>query len=264
MIFSYILKAIWCINMILWANVSVWLDAWPQNKSWSVWPLFNGSVILAYILKTIWCIRRGHWPGVYVSPCSLAVVFYVSKLQYHEVSLVTINQQTSYDFGILRQDDRIVKCLPMNQMRFADYVTIWVVHLPKGWAELPHRTRLCGPCIAALAGYSLVVAFVNTKTDFPEGIVVDWVGVNYIPMVSSFSFVCFVHSNLQANLHFFPFTSLFSATHQNFLYSTSNFHSKSLTIDTIKRFKIHKSITIIVRSQKSAILQIDHVIRWVS
>ena len=128
MIFSYILKAIWCINMILWANVSVWLDAWPQNKSWSVWPLFHGSVILAYILKTIWCIRRGHWPGVYVSPCSLALVFYGSKLQYHEVSLVTINQQTSFDFGILRQDDRIVKCLPMNQMRFADYVTIWVVH----------------------------------------------------------------------------------------------------------------------------------------
>ena len=50
--------------------------------------------------------------------------FYVSKLRYHEVSLVTINQQTSYDFGILRQDDRIIKCLPMNQVRFADCVTI--------------------------------------------------------------------------------------------------------------------------------------------
>lgn len=120
-------------------------------------------------------------------------------------------------------------------------------------------SRHCSFHSLADSYYSLVVAFVNTKTDFPEGIVVDWVGVNYIPMVSSFSFVCFVHSNLQANLHFFPFTSLFSATHQNFLYSTSNFHSKSLTIDTIKRFKIHKSITIIVRSQKSAILQIDHV-----
>ena len=59
-----------------------------------------------------------------MSPCSLALVFYVSKLQYLEVSLVTINQQTSYDFGILRQDDRMAKCLPMNQMRFADYVTI--------------------------------------------------------------------------------------------------------------------------------------------
>ena len=68
----YILKAIWCINMILWATMSVWLDAWPQNKSWSLWPIFHGSV--AYILKTILCIRRWHWPGVYVSPCSLALV----------------------------------------------------------------------------------------------------------------------------------------------------------------------------------------------
>ena len=73
----YILKAIWCINMILWANKSVWLDAWPQNKSWSLWPIFHGSV--AYILKTILCIRRWHWPGVYVSPCSLALVFMCTR-----------------------------------------------------------------------------------------------------------------------------------------------------------------------------------------
>ena len=73
-ILPYILKAFWCINMILWANKSVWLDAWPQNKSWSLWPIFHGSV--AYILKTILCIRRWHWPGVYVSPCSLALVSY--------------------------------------------------------------------------------------------------------------------------------------------------------------------------------------------
>ena len=73
-ILPHILKAIWCINMIFWANESVWLDAWPQNKSWSFWPIFHGAVILAYILKTIWCIRPWHWPGVYVSPCSLALV----------------------------------------------------------------------------------------------------------------------------------------------------------------------------------------------
>ena len=70
----YILKAIWYINMITWAYESVWFDAWPQNKNGSLWPIFHGSVILAYILKTILCIRRWHWPGVYVSPCSLALV----------------------------------------------------------------------------------------------------------------------------------------------------------------------------------------------
>ena len=78
-ILPYILKAIWCIYMILWANKSVWLDAWPQNKSLSLWPIFHGSV--AYILKTILCIRRWHWPGVYVSPCSLALVRFMMIMQ---------------------------------------------------------------------------------------------------------------------------------------------------------------------------------------
>ena len=63
----------WRLFDVLLANKSVWLDAWPQNKSLSLWPIFYGSV--AYILKTILCIRRWHWPGVYVSPCSLALVY---------------------------------------------------------------------------------------------------------------------------------------------------------------------------------------------
>ena len=40
---------------------SVWLDAWPQNKSGSLWPIFHGSVILTYILKTIWWINMIPW-----------------------------------------------------------------------------------------------------------------------------------------------------------------------------------------------------------
>ena len=86
-ILPYILKAIWCINMILWANKSVWLDAWPQNKSWSLWPIFHGSV--AYIMKTILCIRRWHWPGVYVSPCSLALVNSSQSFQANNLKLFT-------------------------------------------------------------------------------------------------------------------------------------------------------------------------------
>ena len=73
-ILLYIWKAIRCINMIPLANESVWLDVWPPNWSESLWPIFHGSLILAYILKTLWCIRRWHWPGVYVSLCSLALV----------------------------------------------------------------------------------------------------------------------------------------------------------------------------------------------
>ena len=73
-ILPYILKAIWCINTKPLANESVWLDVWPQTKSGSLWSIFHGSLILAYILKTIWWIRHWHWPGVYVSLCSLAVI----------------------------------------------------------------------------------------------------------------------------------------------------------------------------------------------
>ena len=39
-ILPYILKTIWCMNMIVWDNGSVWPDVWPQNKR-SLWPIFQ-------------------------------------------------------------------------------------------------------------------------------------------------------------------------------------------------------------------------------
>ena len=98
-------------------------------------------------------------------------------------SLVTISRQTSYDSGILRQDHGIlrgcichhqsanygirrqdygiIRGLPMNRTRFADLVTMWVVHLPEwtetGGLQLPHRTRLYGPYFAAIAGCQIIV-----------------------------------------------------------------------------------------------------------
>ena len=55
-ILCYILKTIWCMNIILWDYGSVWPDVWPKNKCRSVWPIFHGPVILSYISKTIWCM----------------------------------------------------------------------------------------------------------------------------------------------------------------------------------------------------------------
>ena len=49
-ILPYVLKTIWCMNIIIWDYESVW----PQNKYRSLWPIFHGPVILPYILKTIW------------------------------------------------------------------------------------------------------------------------------------------------------------------------------------------------------------------
>ena len=45
----YILKTIWCMNIVLWDYDSVWPYVWPQNKS--RWPAFHGPVILPYILN---------------------------------------------------------------------------------------------------------------------------------------------------------------------------------------------------------------------
>ena len=55
-VLPYILKTIWCMNIIIWDYESVWPKVWPQNKYRSLWPIFHGPVNLRYILKTfdIW------------------------------------------------------------------------------------------------------------------------------------------------------------------------------------------------------------------
>ena len=57
----YILKSVWCMNIILQDCESVWPNIWPQNKCRSLWPMFHGLVILPYILKTICCMNIIHW-----------------------------------------------------------------------------------------------------------------------------------------------------------------------------------------------------------
>ena len=56
-ILPYILKTIWCMNVILWDYESVWPDVWPQKKCRSLWLIFHGPVIFSYILKTVWCMN---------------------------------------------------------------------------------------------------------------------------------------------------------------------------------------------------------------
>ena len=56
----------------------------------------------------------------------------------YEVSLVTINRQTSYSSGILRQDFGIKRVLAMDHKRFADLGTFLVL-------QLPERAETIGP-----------------------------------------------------------------------------------------------------------------------
>ena len=46
MILPYILKTVWCMNILLRNGKSVWPDVWPKNKCRSLWPIFHGPVIL--------------------------------------------------------------------------------------------------------------------------------------------------------------------------------------------------------------------------
>ena len=104
----YILKTIWCMNIILWDYELVWPDVWPQNKWRSLWPIFHGPVILPYILKTGWCMNiilrdyESVWPDVWpqknVGHCDL----YFLVQWFCHVSWRLFDVWTSY-FGIISE-----------------------------------------------------------------------------------------------------------------------------------------------------------------
>ena len=60
-ILPYILKSIWCMNIIVRDYESVQPDVWPQTKWRSLWPIFHGPLILPYIFKSIWCMNIIFW-----------------------------------------------------------------------------------------------------------------------------------------------------------------------------------------------------------
>ena len=57
----FILKTVWCMNIILSDYELVWHNIWPRNKCRSLWPLFHGPVILPYILNSIWWRMSHFW-----------------------------------------------------------------------------------------------------------------------------------------------------------------------------------------------------------
>ena len=106
LILLYILKTIWCMNIILWDYESVWHDIWPQNKCRSLWPIFHGPVILPYIwrLFDIWTpyfgIMSQYDLRIFVTPCDL----YFMVQWFCLISWKLFSGWTSY-FGIMNQYD---------------------------------------------------------------------------------------------------------------------------------------------------------------
>ena len=94
-ILRYILRTIWCMNIILQDYGSLWPAIWPQTECRVLWHRFHGPVILPYVSKTIWmsvifsdnetgwpklwpqCKYKTTWPLVH----GLVILSYISKVK---------------------------------------------------------------------------------------------------------------------------------------------------------------------------------------
>ena len=68
--FCYILKTIWCMNIILGDYGSVWPAIWPLNNCMSLWPVFHGPLIFPYVSNTI---------------CWMSVIFLDDETVWHKL-----------------------------------------------------------------------------------------------------------------------------------------------------------------------------------
>ena len=82
------------------------------------------SIVLFFFIDFNLFFSAFHWSLSIGKPRTIPVSF-VKTTEPLEVSLVTINRQTSLDSGILRQDYRIIRGLPLNPTRCDDWVTIY-------------------------------------------------------------------------------------------------------------------------------------------
>ena len=91
-------------------TLGLWAGIWPKNKHRSLWPIFDGSVVLPYILATIWymnTILRDYesvWPDVWpkINVCHCDLYFMVQWFCF--ISWRLFDVWTSY-FGIMSQYD---------------------------------------------------------------------------------------------------------------------------------------------------------------
>ena len=71
-----------------------------------------------------------HWSPSTGKPC-ITLLYPSSRLRNHTMLHWLPSFGIPHITSCLRQDYGTIQCLQMNHSRFADWVTIWVVHLPK-------------------------------------------------------------------------------------------------------------------------------------
>ena len=100
-------------------------------------------------------------------PC-MTPVSSVKTTKSYKVPLVTINRQTLLNSVILRQDYGTIRVSADESYevcRLGHHVgSTFAGTDQNGRALLPNRTRLCGPCIAAIDGSSLQLHLPPTST----------------------------------------------------------------------------------------------------
>ena len=120
MILPYILKTIWCMNIIIWDYESVWPKVLPQNKYRSLWPIFYGlwfwviSWRLMYVLTSYFGIK-----SQYDMTFDLKINVGLCDIFHGPVTLSCISR-TSWCMSVI----------------FSDNETVW----PKLWPQSKYKS----------------------------------------------------------------------------------------------------------------------------
>ena len=118
----FILKTVWCMNIILSDYESVWHNIWPRNKYRSQWPIFNGPVIsllLFLALKNILVLLAKPDSGELRCPATALINFLIKTLK-HKICCISFND---CEWCFLRLTMRLMMFCSFKQFCI---VEIWI------------------------------------------------------------------------------------------------------------------------------------------
>ena len=127
----YILKTIWCMNIILWDYESVWPDIWPQNKVIVIHILWSSDFAL-YLEVCLMCDHRylgllSQYDPMFdlkinVGHCDL----YFLVQWFCIISWKLFDVWTSY-FGIMGQYDQTIDFkIKVRLLTYISWSVMWV------------------------------------------------------------------------------------------------------------------------------------------
>ena len=122
MILPYILKTVWCMNIIIWDYESVWPKVLPQNKYRSLWPIF---------MVQWFCVTSWRLFDVWTSYCGI-------KGQYDLTFDRKINVGLCDLYFMVQWLCYVAKTIWCMSVIFSDNETVW----PKLWPQSKYKSTL--------------------------------------------------------------------------------------------------------------------------